>query len=319
MVQQIQDDLYHQARASIAVFIDERSMYLRLTGETRVDYLQRQTTNDITKLSDGAVMHTVLTNPSARILDVLTLLPEANRDSIGVIPLPDRGAETLAHFNSRIFFNDKVKFEDVSDTLTQLTVIGHSFTLLTSLDLTLPKKLDDVITSQVADATVTLYQTAPQQIHIIVDASSRSDVLAALNTTGVIEVPEPIYNVLRVECGLAGPSEMTESYTPLEIGLRDYISDDKGCYTGQEVIARQITYDKVTKQLVGLTSGRMLEPGTELRADGRRVGYVTSSVESPMFGPIALAVVKNAAASTDTHMESEQGVIATVTHLPFSL
>ena len=69
-------------------------------------------------------------------------------------------------------------------------------------------------------------------------------------------------------------------------------AEDKGCYTGQEIIARQLTYDKVTRTLVRLRSELSLSEGAAVSFDGRAVGTVTSSAVSPTTGPVALAVLK---------------------------
>ena len=98
-------------------------------------------------------------------------------------------------------------------------------------------------------------------------------------------------------------AELTGDYTPLEAGLAWAVSDNKGCYTGQEIIARQITYDKVTKTLVGLRSDVPLLVGENVTADGRSVGVVTSSGYSPALGrPLALAVVKRPFNTAETEL-----------------
>src|SRR5690606_6994406 len=70
------------------------------------------------------------------------------------------------------------------------------------------------------------------------------------------------YEAVRVEAGFpAAGRELTDAYTPLETGLHAAIHTAKGCYTGQEVIARQINYDKITRQMVGLRLDAPVEPG----------------------------------------------------------
>jgi folate-binding protein YgfZ len=96
-----------------------------------------------------------------------------------------------------------------------------------------------------------------------------------------------------VENGLpAAESELTGDYTPLEMGLETAISNTKGCFTGQEVIARQLNYDKVTQHLVILRLQAHGEAGERAWVEGRPVGLLTSAVQSPRFGPLALAVIK---------------------------
>jgi tRNA-modifying protein YgfZ len=105
---------------------------------------------------------------------------------------------------------------------------------------------------------------------------------------------EEAYQARRIELGRPLPGfELVGEYNPLEAGLGWACADDKGCYTGQEIIARQVTYDKVTRSLVGLDSDEVLVAGSPLSAGGREVGVVTSSAYSPLLQqPIALAIVK---------------------------
>jgi folate-binding protein YgfZ len=96
---------------------------------------------------------------------------------------------------------------------------------------------------------------------------------------------------------------LTGEYNPLEAGLAWACADNKGCYTGQEIIARQITYDKVMRTLVGLVAAHPLTPGAEVMAEGRSVGQVTSAAHSPgLDAPIALAVVKRPANTPGTQV-----------------
>ena len=101
----------------------------------------------------------------------------------------------------------------------------------------------------------------------------------------------------RIEAGRPIPgAELTDAYNPLESGMAWVCADDKGCYTGQEIIARQVNYDKITKTLVGLVSDKALVDGAEVQADGRNMGTVTSAAYSPALGKfIALAVIKRPA------------------------
>ena len=118
---------------------------------------------------------------------------------------------------------------------------------------------------------------------------------SALKDAGVPGLDQESYHTLRVEAGQpAVGSELSEEYSPLETGLSSAISGNKGCYTGQEVIARQITYDKVTRQLAGLRLEALVEPGDSLRMadEDRTVGEITSVAWSPRFGPIALAIIR---------------------------
>jgi folate-binding protein YgfZ len=101
------------------------------------------------------------------------------------------------------------------------------------------------------------------------------------------------YEARRIEMGRPLPGqELTDAFTPLETGMTWVCAEDKGCYTGQEIIARQLTYDKVTRTLVRLLSELPLLEGASVSVNDRAVGTVTSSGYSPVAGPVALAVLK---------------------------
>jgi folate-binding protein YgfZ len=100
---------------------------------------------------------------------------------------------------------------------------------------------------------------------------------------------------------------LVEAYTPLEVGLDNYISDSKGCYTGQEIIARQVTYGKVTKHLVGLALSDVIEPGGNLEMDGKSIGTLTSIAQSPRFGVIGLGVVRRPHHEVRTELRASSG------------
>lgn len=117
-----------------------------------------------------------------------------------------------------------------------------------------------------------------------------------LEGQGARPVGEDAWEVRRVERGrpLAG-RELTEEHNPWEARLGHTVHPDKGCYIGQEVIARLDAYDKVKQRLVGLrwTQGGMPDPGTTLTADGREVGHLTSVARSAhLRSNLALAYLR---------------------------
>jgi folate-binding protein YgfZ len=140
-----------------------------------------------------------------------------------------------------------------------------------------------------------------------------------LAARGVIALSAEAYNVLRIEAGRPGPAqELTSDYTPLEANLDRAISSIKGCYSGQEVIARQITYDKVARRLVGLRLAAPVAVGAAVTVEGRTVGTITSAAESPQFGAIALAVVRRPHFEPQTNViVGDGGVAGEVVALPF--
>jgi folate-binding protein YgfZ len=162
-----------------------------------------------------------------------------------------------------------------------------------------------------------------QTYRLLYPAGAWEELSRSLEAMGMIPLNEESYQALRVEAGRpAAGYELTEEYTPLESGMDYAISDHKGCYTGQEVIARQITYDKVTRQLAGLRLEAPAAPGESLFAveDDRQAGEITSYADSPRFGPIALGIIRRPYHQPGTRLaigDQARGRQATVVTLPF--
>ena len=107
---------------------------------------------------------------------------------------------------------------------------------------------------------------------------------------GLNTLDEDDFRTLRIEQAIAAyPSEMNEDRNPLEANLKPHISFNKGCYIGQEVVARLNTYDRVQRFMcrLELGDGLIVEPGSSVIADGNAAGEVTSSAPG-----IALAFLR---------------------------
>ena len=286
----------HQAALQDAVFtILPDAGYLRISGADRVDFLNRQTTNDVRLLRPEQSVTTVLTTATARMIDVLTLVDLG--DALGAITLAGHAAATAKHFQGKIFFMDKVAVEDASATVVQIDLDGpKAGALLRNFGVEAASAQDAVTTTDFAGSELRVIARkglAGPGFQLLAPVAVAETLQQALAEAGFVQLTPETYDILRIEAGLpASNSELSEDYNPLEAGLDAAISESKGCYTGQEIIARQITYDKVTKQLVGLRLEVMVEPGSLVEMEGKKVGTVTSVADSSRFGPIALAYLK---------------------------
>lgn len=299
------------------------SGFLRLAGADRVDFIQRQSTNDLTRLTAGTHLSTVLTNPAARIIDVLQVFP-LDDETLAAVTLPGRGAGTFAFLKKRIFFNDQVTIEDA----------GADYRVIDLLDdigpIALPTGISQVETGAVksgkfegqAVIALGLSGTNVAGRRIVVPAAVCEAFMEELEKAGVTALTSEEFEVLRIEAGQPGPAgELTEDFTPLETGLAGLVSDTKGCYTGQEVIARQITYDKITRGLAGIRLEGPARTGARVLAGESSAGSVTSYINSPREGYLALAVLKRpyGEPGTEVRVETGNGEIAgRVVPLPFS-
>jgi tRNA-modifying protein YgfZ len=151
-------------------------------------------------------------------------------------------------------------------------------------------------------------------VDLICDAERTAEVKAAL---GVPEVGEAVAEIVRVEHGRPRFGiELGDSVIPQEAGLNERaVSFTKGCYVGQETVARLHYRGKPNRHLRGLRLSEPVATGEPLRLGEREVGRVGTSVVSPVHGPIALALVRREAAPGDTVAAGE--ATATVVELPF--
>ena len=316
---------YEAARSTAAFYVQPEAGTIRLEGPDRQPFLQRQSSNDLNRLAPGHSLVTVLTSPLARILDVLRLWEEP--EGLFGITLPGQGVVTVRFLNSRIFFMDKVSVTDMSAEYAQIDLEGpQAARFVTSLGFERPPELDEVFSRDLdGDAlrVAGLPGFAGVGYRLVVPAQAAPAVESALDEMNVPCLSDHVYQLLRVEAGLPAPrAELTEDYTPLETGLEWAVAEGKGCYTGQEVITRQMTYDKVTQHLVGLRLSSSAQPGERIWVEGKPAGIVTSAVRSPRFGEIALAIIRRPhhQAGMLVHVGTTEtlSIPAAVTSLPFT-
>jgi folate-binding protein YgfZ len=283
---------------------------LRLGGADRLAFLQRLTTNDVNLLSSQRSVLTVLVSPTARLLDVLRLVQDG--ESILALTLPGHGAATYNYLRQRIFFMDKVSLEDASPEYAQLDIEGpQAGAVLQRSGFSSIPGMDEAARVEISGHPARLIgQTGltGAGYRLLLPASLRAGFEDTLLRLGAARLSAESHQVLRVEAGLPGAgAELIETYTPLEVGLDAAVSGAKGCYTGQEVLARQLAYDKVTQRLVRLKLDAPVPAGIRLYLDDEPAGEITSAAISPRFGPIALAVVRRPFFEARTVLTTREG------------
>ena len=320
---------YEAAYNTAAYFIQSAAGYLRVSGPDQIAFLQRQTTNDLKLLQPEHILLNVLTSSTARILDVFYLFQSTDEDGekvIDALSLPGRVAETNSFLKSRIFFMDKVAVRDMSAEIVQIDLIGpKAGVMLQKAGAAQIPAMNAIIELEIRSVTLRVLKADSSYglgYRLLVPSQDSGKIIQALEEAGVAQLSPENYLILRVEAGQPEADyELTADYTPLETGLEAGIADNKGCYTGQEIIARQITYDKVTQSLCGLYLEEARDTRERVWAEGRAVGKLTSHVHSPRFGMIGLAVLKRPYSTPQTELQigsqPEDGTPAVVAALPF--
>jgi tRNA-modifying protein YgfZ len=311
---------YDSALHAIVQWDDSARGRLRLTGNDRAALLQRLTTNDILRLTPGDGARTVLINHNARILDLLTVyaLPE----HLLVTTNPGQGGATGRFLQSKIFFNDNATVEDLTSTTIQIQLYGPQTAdwIAQTAGVAIHEwPLHHVQAATIGGAQVWLARTLPiggDGATILAEQRDAEAVRAALATIPALDAAT--LEVLRVEQGYPAPRhELSTEYIPLETRLNDAISFSKGCYVGQEIIARMDSRQRLAKLLMGLRLAQPVAAGGKLQHNGKDAGDLTSAVVSPRFGPIALAYVRTAAAVPGTLLHTADDIDAEVIELPF--
>ena len=289
---------------------------LRLTGEDALDLLDRLSTNDLAGLEAGTGAPTVLTSNKGRIVDLLY----AFRLDGGLLVLTSPDAcQKVADWIDFYTIIEDVVVEDLTADTAMLSLAGPGAASLlgklTVRDVTAVERYES-FGATINGVEAAVYRTdfvLPHAYDLLVDAAHAeelwADVLESGRDAGLVPAGAGALEAVRVEQGTpVHGKELSEDFNPLEANLRDYISFTKGCYVGQEVVARLETYKKVQKQLVGLTwdFDDSPETGAKLFRDGKQVGVVTSAVRSPRLSRgIGLGYVRNAHAVPGTVLATE--------------
>jgi len=245
-------------------------------------------------------------------------------EALAIITLPGLGNETFQFLHSRIFFNDKVSLDDASQDYGQIDLLGPGVSkFLRDMGVEQFPENDAIQTIKITEIPTRVLMQKWIGYRLVFQKEDTVHMLTELKNRGATSLSPESYEVLRIESGLpVARHELTEDYTPLETGFQWAISTGKGCYTGQEVIARQVNFDKVTRQLVGLRMSELPDQGDTIHPinSDQPVGKITSSTMSPRFGPIALGIVKRPhnQPGNELHAGDREGnILATITPLPF--
>lgn len=269
------------------VAICDRSHWglLKITGEDRLRYLHNQSTNDFEKRSPGQSCDTVFVTSTARTLDLATAY--VTEDAVLILVSPNRRQQLLTWLDRFIFPFDKVELTDISAQTAVFSLLGEPATaLLTKLadrDL-LPTNPAEHQIINIADIPVRVAVGSGLAIPgytLILNLDGAATVWSKLNEAGAVPFGDRLWENLRIQQGRPVPDyELTEDYNPLEAGLWQTISFEKGCYIGQETIARLNTYKGVKQKLWGIELDRAVSPQTPITLDGSKVGVLTSYTDT---------------------------------------
>jgi hypothetical protein len=268
---------------------------LQLKGEDRIRFLHNQTTNNIQSLKSGQNCHTVFVNSTGRTLDLATayILEEA----IWIKVSANRRQFLFNWMDRFLFPMDKVDLTDISEQYISVSLLGkQSDDFLQKLGFTLPEANHQNL---VKFNDISFYIAQGNELNLpgytlIIPRDQLTIFEDLLQSQGITQISDRVWEHLRITQGRPKPEqELTEDYNPLEAGLWKAISFEKGCYIGQETIARLNTYKGVKQRLWGIKLTESVEVGTLIILEGEKVGTLTSFTD--LDSPFGLGYVRTKA------------------------
>ncbi|HEY0392054.1 MAG TPA: folate-binding protein [Solirubrobacterales bacterium] len=319
------DAQYRQLREECGLLDRSRRGKLLLSGPEAAEYLQGQLTNDIEALGPGEGCYAALLDRKGhmqadmRVLNIsATALAEAPADEHSAAIWVDTEAEALPAARRHLGMykvGREVEVEDVTEDRALLSLIGPR-----SAELSGSPPLPEHSCEEVAvNGVDCLAVGSALGIDLIVAAQSADDLRAFLADVGAVEVSPEAVEILRIEAGSPRfGAEMDSSTMPAEAGIVEAaVNFEKGCYIGQETVARLHYRGKPNRHLRGLRLSAPAQSGTALLAGEREVGRLGGSCVSPVHGPIGLAILRREAELGSELAVGEDGVTAQVVDLPF--
>lgn len=270
--------------AQDSVAVCDRSLWgiIRVSDDDRIRFLHNQTTNDFQSLKPGQGCDTVMVTSTARTIDLATAY--VLEDAVLLLVSPNRREFLMQWLDKYIFFADKVQLTDVTNETATFSLIGlGSDTIIEKLGA------GAIIgqpygTHQLFDGGVRVAVGSGLALPgytLILPASLKAAVWEKIVEAGAQEMSDRAFDVLRILQGRPAPEhELTDDYNPLEAGLWHTISFSKGCYIGQETIARLNTYKGVKQHLWGIRLNAPAEIGSAIAVGDEKVGKLTSYTET---------------------------------------
>jgi folate-binding protein YgfZ len=293
------DAQYRQLREECGLVERPERGLLIVGGTDAAEYLQGQLTNDTEAIEPGGWVYAALLDRKGHMQADMRVLRPGEGPELWLDLEPEGMAAASRHLQM-YKIGREVEVNDASDGHTLLSLIGPRATEIT-------RAVDGA--SLRTDAGVDLIVPSPELDRV------RDALLAA----GAVEVTAAAAEILRIEAGRPRfGAEMGTETMPAEAGIVEQaVSFTKGCYIGQETVARLHYKGKPNRHLRGLRFSAPAKPGQALTLGEKEVGTLGSAAVSPALGPVGLAILRREAEPGTTLAVGEDGVTAEVVALPF--
>ena len=294
-----------ELNSNVRIYTPSNYKFISVKGKDSIDLLDRLTTNDLKSLKSMEHAYSLLVSPKGRMIEILSIL---NLEDQIILGCSAESLNKVLEWIDFYTFGEEVEINlDEKDYQSKIMIMGEnsipfinsifgidmSLTEGKSMFIALNKELYGRIKLLVVNKNY--FDFGHYEIY-----ASKEDLdyvlkLFKKNNTNfkcVDYLDDDQLNNYRIVNNLAGyPTEINENYNPLEAGLKKYINFNKGCYIGQEVIARLDTYSKVKNKLVLIKSEAKVN--SELINDDKHIGNITSYTSPDFYnGDYKLAYIR---------------------------
>lgn len=285
------------------------------SGADALDLLNRLTTRELLSVEVGHSRRSVLTSDRGRVVDAF-LVAHVDENKLLLVSDSPNSERLISAIDYYTIIED-AELADKTEPMSRISLVGP--TSRDVIESTFGVTLDSDTSSTIAfdgGFVILLSDTSRgvEWIDVISSSSSADTISNALPQNGAVLVDQENFEHFRISTAIPGSDkEYGEHSNPIEAGLLHLIDWDKGCYVGQEVIARLDAYDKVQRNLKILRSDSPLAPGSKLTSGSKPAGLVTSAspLETGSGEFLGLALVRKAFLETATELDAD-GVTAVV-------
>ncbi|HQZ96118.1 MAG TPA: glycine cleavage T C-terminal barrel domain-containing protein [Pyrinomonadaceae bacterium] len=308
---------YEQIRSGGAGYYEQKRGLIAVWGKEAIQFLDGLITNDMKTLADGAQMLAAFPNAQGRLLAVVCVLRQGDRF---LFETEDATREKLFANLFRFTYAGDFFVEDLSDKYRYFEVFNGDGSVPPAAVV---GPTNNTGTFSVPEPGGAVFTGSGSTGYFV--GTDQADTFASgLAANGAVQIDDDLYEILRIESGIPKYAiDMDETTIVPELGLDGLISYNKGCYIGQEIIARIHFRGHVAKRLAGLVSepgaiATGFQAGAELTTvEGKNAGRITSVTFSPKVDrTIALAFVRYDFLSAGTELIAGEAT-CTVTDLPF--
>ncbi|HET8564984.1 MAG TPA: glycine cleavage T C-terminal barrel domain-containing protein [Solirubrobacterales bacterium] len=308
------DAQYRQLREECGLLDRSERGKLVVSGLEAAEYLQGQLTNDVEVLGPGEGCYAALLDRKGHLQGDMRVLRPGEESDLWLDTEPEALEAVRRHLQT-YKIGRQVELADVGAERAILSLIGPRAVEIAG-SAALPENSCEEVT--VGGARCLAVGTA-EGIDLILAAAERDRAWETLLAAGAVEVSVEAAEIRRVESGRPRfGAEMGNETMPAEAGIVERaVSFTKGCYIGQETVARLHYKGKPNRHLRGLKLSAPARPGAVIHLGEKEVGRLGSATVSPLLGPIGLAVLRREAEPGTTVALGEDGVTAEVVGLPF--